>query len=57
MPPRWREAVVPGAGTGTGVRQGEMLGRTVDRIDFLRRQVVVGQQLINLPGRAPQLAR
>jgi integrase len=54
MPPRWRTAVVLGA--GTGVRQGEMLGLTVDRIDFLRRQMVVDRQLINLPGRAPYLA-
>jgi integrase len=54
MPSRWRAAVVLGA--GTGVRQGEMLGLTVDRIDFLRRQMVVDRQLINLPGRAPHLA-
>jgi integrase len=54
MPCRWRAAVVLGA--GTGVRQGEMLGLTVDRIDFLRRQMVVDRQLINLPGRAPCLA-
>jgi integrase len=54
MPPRWRTAVVLGA--GTGVRQGEMLGLTVDRIDFLRRQMLVDRQLINLPGRAPYLA-
>ncbi len=33
-----------------------MLGWTVDRIDFLRRQMVVDRQLINLPGRAPHLA-
>jgi integrase len=54
MPPRWCTAVVLGA--GTGVRQGEMLGLTVDRIDFLRRQMLVDRQLINLPGRAPYLA-
>ncbi|HEY4603000.1 MAG TPA: tyrosine-type recombinase/integrase [Blastococcus sp.] len=54
MPPRWQAAVVLGA--GTGVRQGELLGLTVDRIDFLRRQTVVDRQLINLPGQAPQLA-
>jgi integrase len=54
MPPRWQAAVVLGA--GTGVRQGELLGLTVDRIDFLRRQMVVDRQLINLPGQAPQLA-
>jgi integrase len=54
MPLRWRAAVVLGA--GTGVRQGELLGLTVDRIDFLRRQMVVDRQLINLPGLAPHLA-
>jgi integrase len=54
MPLRWRAAVVLGA--GTGVRQGEMLGLTVDRIDFLRRQMLVDRQLINLPGQAPHLA-
>jgi integrase len=54
MPPRWCTAVVLGA--GTGVRQGEMLGLTVDRIDFLRQQLLVDRQLINLPGRAPYLA-
>jgi integrase len=54
MPLRWRAAVVLGA--GTGVRQGELLGLTVDRIDFLRRQMLVDRQLINLPGQAPQLA-
>ena len=48
MPLRWRAAVVLGA--DTGVRQGELLGLTVDRIDFLRRQMVVDRQLINLPG-------
>src|SRR4051794_11127257 len=54
MPLRWRAAVVLGA--GTGVRQGEMLGLTVVRIDFLRRQMLVDRQLINLPGQAPHLA-
>src|SRR3954463_4519095 len=53
MPLRWRAAVVLGAGTGG--RQRELLGLTVDRIDFLRRQMVVDRQLINLPGQAPQL--
>lgn len=54
MPARWRAAVVLGA--GTGLRQGESLGLTVDRVDFLRRQLVVDRQLINLPREAPRLA-
>ena len=54
MPLRWRAAVVLGA--GTGVRQSEMLGLTVDRIDFLRRQMVVDRQPINLPGMPAHLA-
>jgi len=37
------------AGGGTGLH-------AVDRIDFLRRQMVVDRQLINLPGQAPHLA-
>lgn len=32
---------------GTGMRQGECLGLTVDRVDFLRRQIVVDRQLVN----------
>jgi integrase len=38
------------------MRQGECLGLTVDRIDFLRRTVEVDRQLVTLPGRAPYLA-
>jgi integrase len=30
----------------TGLRQGELLGLTVDRIDFLRRELTVNQQLV-----------
>ncbi len=41
---------------GTGMRQGECLGLTVDRIDFLRRTVEVDRQLVTMPGRAPYLA-
>jgi integrase len=41
---------------GTGMRQGECLGLTVDRIDFLRRPVEAERQLVTLPGRVPFLA-
>lgn len=51
VPPRYRALVVLGA--GTGVRQGEAFGLTVDRIDFLHRQLVVDRQLVQLPGAPP----
>jgi integrase len=41
---------------GTGMRQGECFGLTVDRIDFLRRTVEVDRQLVTLPGQPPTLA-
>jgi integrase len=41
---------------GTGMRQGECFGLTVDRINFLRRVVHVDQQLVTVTGRAPFLA-
>jgi integrase len=41
---------------GSGLRQGEALGLTVDRIDFLRRTIRVDQQLVTLQGQDPQLA-
>jgi integrase len=54
MPERLRAAAVLGA--GCGLRQGEALGVTVDRVDFLRRQLVVDRQLLTLTGQAPHLA-
>ncbi len=42
MPPRFRVAVALGA--GTGLREGEALGLTVPRADFLRRRLLVRQQ-------------
>ncbi len=51
--PRWRAAVMLAA--GTGLRQGEVLGLTVDRIDFLRRTVRVDRQLVTARGQAPCL--
>jgi integrase len=41
---------------GSGMRQGECFGLTVDRIDFLRRTVLVDRQLVTISGRAPFLA-
>ena len=46
--PRYRALIVLGA--GTGVRQGEAFGLTVDRVDFLRRTVRIDRQLVRLPG-------
>src|SRR3954469_7029247 len=51
--PEWQALVVLGA--GAGLRQGEALGVTRDRIDFLRRQLRVDRQLMNLPRQAPEL--
>ena len=45
MPPRWRGAVLLMA--STGLRLGECLGLTVDRIDFLRRTVRIDRQMAN----------
>ena len=50
--PRYSAAVVLAA--GTGLRQGEVFGLTVDRIDFLRRSLTVDRQLVLLVGRPPQ---
>jgi integrase len=51
MAPQWKALVILGA--GAGLRQGEALGVTRDRIDFLRRQLRVDRQLMNLPIRPP----
>ena len=40
----------------TGMRQGEVLGLTVDRVDFLRKVVRIDRQLVTLQGHAPELA-
>ena len=44
VPDRYRALIVFAA--GMGLRQGECFGLTVDRVDFLRRQVRVDRQLI-----------
>lgn len=51
---RYRALVTLAA--GTGMRQGECFGLTVDRIDFLRRTVTVDRQLVTVANRAPFLA-
>ncbi len=51
VPERYRPLVVLAA--GTGLRQGEAFGLTLDRVDFLRRTVTVDRQLVLMPGRAP----
>lgn len=38
---------------GTGLRQGECFGLTIDRVDFLRRQLRVDRQLVSAQGRVP----
>lgn len=53
MPEHLRALVTLAA--GTGMRQGEVLGLTVDRLHMLRREVVVDQQLVKLTGSAPVL--
>ncbi len=54
MPAELKALVVLAA--GTGLRQGECLGVTIDRLDFLRRTVTVDRQLMTLPGHPPHHA-
>lgn len=54
MPTRYRVAGVLAA--GAGLRQGEALGLTVDRVDFLRRQLRVDRQMHTPPRGEPHLA-
>jgi len=51
-PDRYRALVVLGA--GTGLRQGECFGLSVDRVDFLHRQVRVNRQLIGAKVGVPE---
>jgi len=37
----------------TGIRQGEALGLTLDRVDFLRRQIRIDRQLQTITGQPP----
>lgn len=41
---------------GTGMRQGECFGLTVDRVRFLERMVTVDRQLVTVQGQKPELA-
>jgi integrase len=54
VPDRYRALVMLAA--GSGMRQGECFGLTVDRVDFLRRMVRVDRQLVTVAGREPFLA-
>jgi integrase len=54
VPDRYRALVILAA--GTGLRQGECFGLTLDRVDFLRRQLTVDRQLVLLPGSQPVLS-
>jgi integrase len=54
MPARLQALVTFAA--GTGMRQGEVLGLTVDRLQMLKREVVVDRQLVTLAGSQPVLA-
>jgi integrase len=52
MPEARTRAIVLFA-AGSGLRQGELLGLTVDRIDWLRRTVTVDRQMITPPSGVP----
>jgi integrase len=54
MPERYRALVILAA--GSGLRQGEALGLTVPRVDFLRRSLRVEEQLLLLTYQPPYLA-
>ncbi len=51
VPERYRGLILVAA--GTGVRQGELLGLALDRIDWLRREIRIDRQLVTLSGRPP----
>jgi len=51
MPSHYQAALV--AAAGLGLRQGELFGLTVDRVDWLRRTVRVDRQLVTAPGGPP----
>lgn len=52
--PAWMKIVVP-IGLGAGLRQGEVSGLTIDRLDMLRRQLVIDRQLVKVTGGVGQL--
>ncbi len=51
--PRMRALVL--LSIGTGLRQGEALGLTVDRVNLVRREVIVDRQLVKNVGQPPLL--
>jgi integrase len=51
--PRMRALVL--LSVGAGLRQGEALGLTVDRVSLLRREVTVDRQLVKVGGKPPAL--
>ena len=51
---RFRSLVVTAA--GTGMRQGECFGLTIDRVDFGRGVIVVDRQLVQLSAALPHIA-
>lgn len=53
MPERYRALITLAA--GSGLRQGEAIGLTLPRIDFLRQNLRVEEQLILLDGQPPYL--
>lgn len=53
LPPQLQALVTLAA--GTGMRQGECFGLTVDRVKFLERQVIVDRQLVTVAGAQPTL--
>ncbi len=52
IPERYGAMVVLAA--GTELRQGEVFGLTLDRVDFLRRILIVDRQLVGIQGQAPK---
>ena len=53
LPPQLQALVTLAA--GTGMRQGECFGLTVDRVRFLERTAMVDRQLVTVQGQAPCL--
>ena len=51
MPERYQALVM--LTIGTGMRQGEVFGLSLDRVDFLRRTLTVDRQLVGISGRLP----
>ena len=54
LPDRYRALVL--LASATGLRQGEAFGVTLDRVDFLRRTLVVDRRLVTLAKQPPVLA-